>query len=152
MTKSSKEIKRGKIVDSGPKPYNEFRVGIKRETDPDKKALLQQAIGQAKEESERRLKVGIEEARKNATTGQRIERFLGGSQYRPALQIAAGTAAALGTAYAIKKGVQKINERRAKKQDPVEYLKYKHGDFASAKAALKQPKAKGYQDLVPYVK
>ena len=152
MTKSSKEIKGDKIVDSGPKPYNEFRVGIKRETDPDKKALLQQAIGQAKEESERRLKVGIEEARKNATTGQRIERFLGGSQYRPALQIAAGAAAALGTAYAVKKTVQKINERRAKKQDPVEYLKYKHGDFASAKEALKQPKAKGYQDLVPYVK
>ena len=152
MTKSSKEIKGDKIVDSGPKPYNEFRVGIKRETDPDKKALLQQAIGQAKEESQRRLKVGIEEARKNATTGQRIERFLGGSQYRPAFQIAAGTVAALGTAYAVKKGVQKINERRAKKQDPVEYLKYKHGDFASAKAALKQPKAKGYQDLVPYVK
>ena len=152
MTKSSKEIKGDKIVDSGPKPYNEFRVGIKRETDPDKKALLQQAIGQAKEESQRRLKVGIEEARKNATTGQRIERFLGGSQYRPAFQIAAGTVAALGTAYAVKKGVQKINERRAKKQDPVEYLKYKHGDFASAKEALKQPKAKSYQDLVPYVK
>ena len=152
MTKSSKEIKGDKIVDSGPKPYNEFRVGIKRETDPDKKALLQQAIGQAKEESQRRLKVGIEEARKNATTGQRIERFLGGSQYRPAFQIAAGTVAALGTAYAVKKGVQKINERRAKKQDPVEYLKYKHGDFASAKKALNQPKAKGYQDLVPYVK
>jgi len=152
MTKSSKEIKGDKIVDSGPKPYNEFRVGIKRETDPDKKALLQQAIGQAKEESSRRLAAGMEAMKKNRTTGQKIEDFLGGSQYRPALQIAAGTVAALGTAYAVKKGVQKINERRAKKQDPVEYLKYKHGDFASAKEALKQPKAKGYQDLVPYVK
>ena len=152
MTKSSKEIKGGKIVDSGPKPYNEFRVGIKRETDPDKKALLQQAIGQAKEESSRRLAAGMEAMKKNRTTGQKIEDFLGGSQYRPALQIAAGTVAALGTAYAVKKTVQKVNERRAKKQDPVEYLKYKHGDFASAKAALKQPKAKSYQDLVPYVK
>ena len=70
--------------------------------------------------------------KKNRTTGQKLEDFLGGSQYRPALQIAAGTVAALGTAYAVKKGVQKINERRAKKQDPVECLKYKHGDFASA--------------------
>jgi len=152
ITQSSKEIKGDKIVDSGPKPYNEFRVGIKRETDPDKKALLQQAISQAGEESSRRLAAGMEAMKKNRTTGQKIEDFLGGSQYRPALQIAAGTVAALGTAYAVKKGVQKINERRAKKQDPVEYLKYKHGDFASAKEALKQPKAKGYQDLVPYVK
>ena len=152
MTQSSKEIKGKKIVDSGPKPYNEFRVGINKETDPDKKALLQQALNQAGEESSRRLAAGMEAMKKNRTTGQKIEDFLGGSQYRPALQIAAGTAAALGTAYVIKKGVQKINERRAKKQDPVEYLKYKHGDFASAKKALNQPKAKGYQDLVPYVK
>jgi len=152
MTQSSKEIKGKKIVDSGPKPYNEFRVGINKETDPDKKALLQQALNQAGEESSRRLTAGMEAMKKNRTTGQKIEDFLGGSQYRPALQIAAGTAAALGTAYAIKKGVQKINERRAKKQDPVEYLKYKHGDFASAKEALKQPTARGYQDLVPYVK
>ena len=149
MTKSSKEIKGDKIVDSGPKPYNEFRVGIKKEGDPSKRALIQQAIDQSKQESERRIK---EILARPKTTGQKIEDFLGGSQYRPALQIAAGTVAALGTAYAVKKGVQKINERRAKKQDPVEYLKYKHGDFASAKEALKQPKAKGYQDLVPYVK
>jgi len=86
------------------------------------------------------------------TTGQRIEDFLGGSQYRPYIAGAVGVAAALGTGYAIKKTAQKINERRVKKQDPVEYLKYKHGDFASAKKALNQPKAKGYQDLVPYVK
>jgi len=152
MTQSSKEIKGKKIVDSGSKPYNEFRVGINKETDPDKKALLQQALNQAGEESSRRLTAGMEAMKKNRTTGQKIEDFLGGSQYRPALQIAAGTAAALGTAYAIKKGVQKINERRAKKQDPVEYLKYKHGDFAGAKEALKQPTARGYQDLVPYVK
>jgi hypothetical protein len=151
MTQSSKEIKGNKIVDSGPKPYNEFRVGIKKEGDPSKRALLQQAIDQSKQESQRRIKVGLAES-KIKTTGQKIEDFLGGSQYRPALQIAAGTAAALGTAYAIKKTVQKVNERRAKKQDPVEYLKYKHGDFASAKEALKQPTARGYQDLVPYVK
>ena len=152
MTQSSKEIKGKKIVDSGPKPYNEFRVGIKRETDPDKKALLQQAISQAGEESSRRLAAGMEAMKKNRTTGQKIEDFLGGSQYRPALQMVAGAAAALGTAYAVKKTVQKVNERRAKKQDPVEYLKYKHGSFANAKKALKQPNAKSYQDLIPYVK
>ena len=90
--------------------------------------------------------------KKNITTGQRIEKFLGGSQYNPYIAGAVGVAAALGTGYAIKKTAQKINERRVKKQDPVEYLKYKHGDFASAKEALNQPKAKGYQDLVPYVK
>ena len=86
------------------------------------------------------------------TLNQRIESFLGGSQYSPYIGAAVGVAAALGTGYAIKKTVQKANERRVKKQDPVEYLKYKHGDFASAKEALKQPTARGYQDLVPYVK
>ena len=141
------------------KPYNEYRVGIKSEQDPAKVAILKDAIGQARQESQQRLKSAVEDARKNATTGQRIERFLGqatgsmtGSQYRPYIAGAVGVAAALGTGYAIKKTAQKINERRAKKQDPVEYLKYKHGDFASAKKALNQPKAKGYQDLVPYVK
>ena len=149
MTKSSKEIKGDKIVDSGPKPYNEFRVGIKKEGDPSKRALIQQAIDQSKQETQRRIKARLTRPK---TTGQKIEDFLGGSQYRPYIAGAIGVAAALGTGYAIKKTAQKINERRVKKQDPVEYLKYKHGDFASAKAALKQPKAKGYQDLVPYVK
>ena len=134
------------------KPYNEYRVGIKSEQDPAKVAILKDAIGQARQESQQRLKAGIEDMKKNITTGQRIESFLGGSQYRPYIAGAVGVAAALGTGYAIKKTAQKINERRVKKQDPVEYLKYKHGDFASAKEALKQPKAKGYQDLVPYVK
>ena len=134
------------------KPYSEYRVGIKSEQDPAKVAILKDAIGQARQESQQRLKAGIEDMKKNITTGQRIESFLGGSQYRPYIGAAVGVAAALGTGYAIKKTAQKINERRVKKQDPVEYLKYKHGDFASAKEALKQPKAKGYQDLVPYVK
>jgi hypothetical protein len=141
------------------KPYNEYRVGVKSEQDPAKVAILKDAIGQARQESQQRLKAGIEDIKKNMTKGERIERFLGqatgsmtGSQYRPYIAGAVGVAAALGTGYAIKKTVQKANERRVKKQDPVEYLKYKHGDFASAKEALKQPKAKGYQDLVPYVK
>ena len=58
------------------KPYSEYRVGITSEQDPAKRAILQDAIGQAKQESAKRIKSAVEDARKNATTGQRIERFL----------------------------------------------------------------------------
>lgn len=68
----------------------------------------------------------------------------------PAL-LAAGAAAALGTAAVTKKLMQKAQERRIKKEDPVEYLKYKHGDFASAAQALGQPEARSWQDLSQYV-
>ena len=157
MTKSSKEIKGDKIVDSGPKPYNEFRVGIKREKDPAKRAMLQDAIQQGRTESQRRASIAAEEIKKNTTTGQRIEAFLSksgveGKVFRPYIGAAVGTAAALGAAYAVRKTTQALNERRAKKQDPVEYLKYKHGSFTNAKTALKQPNARSYQDLIPYVK
>mgnify|MGYP001340171750 FL=1 len=157
MTKSSKEIKGNKIVDSGPKPYNEFRVGIKGEKDPAKRAMLQDAIQQGRTESQRRASIAAEEIKKNTTTGQRIEAFLSksgveGSMFRPYIGAAVGAAAALGAAYAVRKTTQALNERRAKKQDPVEYLKYKHGSFADAKTALKQPNARSYQDLIPYVK
>ena len=157
MTKSSKEIKGDKIVDSGPKPYNEFRIGIKGEKDPAKRAMLQDAIQQGRTESQRRASIAAEEIKKNTTTGQRIEAFLSksgvdGKVFRPYIGAAVGTAAALGAAYAVRKTTQALNERRAKKQDPVEYLKYKHGSFADAKTALKQPNARSYQDLIPYVK
>ena len=157
MTESSKEIKGNKIVDSGPKPYNEFRVGIKGEKDPAKRAMLQDAIRQGSTEAQRRASIAAEEIKKNTTTGQRIEAFLSksgvdGRVFRPYIGAAVGTAAALGAAYAVRKTTQALNERRAKKQDPVEYLKYKHGSFANAKTALKQPNARSYQDLIPYVK
>ena len=157
MTKSSKEIKGDKIVDSGPKPYNEFRVGIEKEKDPAKRAMLQDAIQQGSTEAQRRASIAAEEIKKNTTTGQRIEAFLSksgvdGRVLRPYIGAAVGTAAALGAAYAVRKTTQALNERRAKKQDPVEYLKYKHGSFANAKTALKQPNARSYQDLIPYVK
>ena len=150
-TKNIPPTYKPKVSQQG-KPYSEYRVGITSEQDPAKVAILKDAIGQAKQEAQNRLKIGSALVKSQRTTGQRIEDFLGGSQYRPYIAGAVGVAAALGTGYAIKKTAQKINERRVKKQDPVEYLKYKHGDFASAKEALKQPKAKGYQDLVPYVK
>ena len=150
-TKNIPPTYKPKVSQQG-KPYNEYRLGITSEQDPAKVAILKDAIGQAKQEAQNRLKIGSALVKSQRTTGQRIEDFLGGSQYRPYIAGAVGVAAALGTGYAIKKTAQKINERRVKKQDPVEYLKYKHGDFASAKKALNQPKAKGYQDLVPYVK
>ena len=87
----------------------------------------------------------LEDMMKNVTTGQRIESFLGGSQYRPYIGAAVGVAAALGTGYAIKKTVQKANERRVKKQDPVEYLKYK-----PTFDRLKKYQPKVYQRLIRY--
>jgi hypothetical protein len=64
----------------------------------------------------------------------------------------AGTAAALGTAYVTKKLLQKSAERRIKKENPVEYLKHKHGSLEQASTALGQPQAQNWQQLVPYIK
>jgi len=63
----------------------------------------------------------------------------------------AGTAAAVGTAYVAKKLFQKSAERRIKRENPVEYLKYKHGSLEQAKANLQQPGARSWQELAPYV-
>jgi hypothetical protein len=63
----------------------------------------------------------------------------------------AGTAAAVGTAYVARKLMQKSAERRIKKENPVEYLKHKHGSLDQAKAALQQPEARSWQDLTSYV-
>jgi len=68
----------------------------------------------------------------------------------PAL-LAAGTAAALGTAAVVKGLMAKAQERKVKKEDPVEYLKYKHGDFSTAAQALGQPEARSWQELSQYV-
>ena len=64
----------------------------------------------------------------------------------------AGTAAALGTAYVTKKLFQKSAERRLKKENPVEYLKHKHGSLEQAGAALGLPEAQSWQQLVPHIK
>jgi hypothetical protein len=64
----------------------------------------------------------------------------------------AGTAAAVGTAYVTKKLLQKSAERRLKKENPVEYLKHKHGSLEQASADLGQPEARTWQQLTPYVK
>ena len=65
--------------------------------------------------------------------------------------LAGGALAAIGTAAVARKLFQKAEERRIKKQDPVEYLKYKHGDFAKAKEAMKQPEARNWQELSQFV-
>jgi hypothetical protein len=63
----------------------------------------------------------------------------------------AGTAAAVGTAYVTRKLMQKASERRMKKENPVEYLKYKHGSLEQASQALGAPGARNWQQLAPYV-
>jgi len=64
----------------------------------------------------------------------------------------AGTAAALGTAYVAKKLFQKSAENRLKKENPVEYLKHKHGSLEQASTALGLPGAQSWQQLAPHVK
>jgi hypothetical protein len=63
----------------------------------------------------------------------------------------AGTAAAVGTAYVARKLMQKSAERRIKKENPVEYLKYKHGSLEQASQALGAPGARNWQQLAPLV-
>jgi len=61
-----------------------------------------------------------------------------------------GTAAAVGAA--TKKVFQKAAERRIKKENPVEYLKHKHGSLEQASTALGVPQAQSWQQLVPHIK
>lgn len=79
--------------------------------------------------------------------GSRVGRTLG-RYYDPAL-LAAGaiTAAAVGSA--VKKVFQKAAEKRIQKEDPIEYLKYKHGSFKAAAEAAGKPEATSWQQLVP---
>ena len=71
---------------------------------------------------------------------------------RQALGLAAGIGTAVLVGAAAKKLFAKAQERRVKKENPVEYLKYKHGDLATAAQALGQPQARSWQELTPYVK
>ena len=80
---------------------------------------------------------------------QKVSRFVG--DYKDPALMAAGTLAAIGTAATARKLFQKAEERRVKKEDPVEYLKYKHGNFANAKESMKQPEARNWQELSQFV-
>ena len=53
---------------------------------------------------------------------------------------------------ATKKVLQKAAENRIKKDNPVEYLKQRHGSLEQASSALGLPQAQSWQQLIPYVK
>jgi hypothetical protein len=82
--------------------------------------------------------------------GVKIAEKLGGYTEPAILAAGAVTAAAVG--HAAKKLFQKSAERRIKKESPVEYLKHKHGSLEQASAALGQPQAQNWQQLVPHIK
>jgi len=101
-------------------------------------------------ENKKQLLTAAEQAR-NSVLSPVAQQFqkLGGLK-EPAL-IAAGATAAVVAARATKKLFQKAEERRVKKENPVEYLKHKHGSLDQARATLQQPEARSWQDLTPYV-
>ena len=74
-----------------------------------------------------------------------------GGYTEPAI-LAAGAITAAAVGHAAKKLLQKSAERRIKKENPVEYLKHKHGSLEQASTALGQPQAQSWQQLVPYIK
>ena len=82
--------------------------------------------------------------------GVKIAEKLGGYTEPAILAAGAVTAAAVG--HAAKKLFQKSAERRIKKENPVEYLKHKHGSLEQASTALGQPQAQSWQQLVPHIK
>lgn len=77
--------------------------------------------------------------------GEKIGNKLG--QYADPALLAAGAVTAAAVGYTAKKLFQKAAERRVKKENPVEYLKYKHGSLEQAKSALGKPEAHSWQEL-----
>jgi len=82
--------------------------------------------------------------------GVKIAEKLG--EYTEPAILAAGAVTAAAVGHAAKKLFQKSAERRVKKENPVEYLKHKHGSLEQASTALGQPQAQSWQQLVPYIK
>jgi hypothetical protein len=117
---------------------------LRRTTSSEFREEIQKELGRTAQEYAETLK-GIPKPNVAQKVGQALGDFKD-----PAL-LAAGAAAALGTAAVTKKLMQKAQERRIKKEDPVEYLKYKHGDFAAAAQALGQPEARSWEQLSQYV-
>ena len=117
---------------------------LKRTTSSEMKVEILKELGNTAKEYAETLK-GIPKSNIAQKAGQAL------GDFKDPVLLAAGAAAALGTAAVTKKLMQKAQERRIKKEDPIEYLKYKHGDFASAAQALGQPEARSWQDLSQYV-
>lgn len=93
---------------------------------------------------------GFENLRKENLTGA-AKQFQNLGAFKDPALLAAGTVAALGTAAVARNLMAKAKEEKVKKEDPVEYLQYKHGGFGQAKEALGQPEARSWQQLTPYV-
>ena len=85
-----------------------------------------------------------------SNVGAKIAEKLGG--YTDPVILLAGAATAATVGHVAKKLLQKSAERRLKKENPVEYLKHKHGSLEQASAALGQPEVRSWQQLTPYVK
>lgn len=82
--------------------------------------------------------------------GEKVAEKLG--KHTDVALLAAGATTAAAVGLAAKKVFAKAAERRVKKEDPIEYLKHKHGSFQQAAEALGQPGAQSWQQLTPYVK
>jgi hypothetical protein len=117
---------------------------LKRTTSSEMKVEILKELGNTAKEYAETLK-GIPTPNIAQKAGQAL------GDFKDPVLLAAGAAAALGTAAVTKKLMQKAQERRIKKEDPVEYLKYKHGDFTTAAQALGQPQARSWQNLSQYV-
>jgi hypothetical protein len=84
------------------------------------------------------------------SVGEKIGTSLGA--YKDPALLAAGAVTAALVAHTTKKLFQKAAENRIKKENPIEYLKHKHGSLEEAKTALNQPEAQSWQQLSSYVK
>lgn len=89
-------------------------------------------------------------ASRTISSGEKVAEKLG--RYTDPALLAAGLVTAGAVAAGTKKLFEKAAERRIKKESPVEYLKHKHGSLEQASAALGQPQAQSWQQLVPYIK
>jgi hypothetical protein len=78
--------------------------------------------------------------------GARVAETLG--RYTDPALLAAGAITAGAVGLAAKKVFQKAAEKRIQKEDPIEYLKYKHGSFQEAAQAVGKPQATSWQQLV----
>ena len=116
---------------------------LKRTTSSQFKEEIQKELGRTAQEYSETLK-NIPKP----NIAQKVGEALG--DFKDPVLLATGAAAALGTAAVTRKLMQKAQERRVKKEDPVEYLKYKHGDFATAAQSLNQPQARSWQELSQY--
>lgn len=69
-------------------------------------------------------------------------------QFKDPALLAAGAITAGAVGLAAKKVFQKATEKRIQKEDPIEYLRYKHGSFKAAAEATGKPEATSWQQLV----